>query len=101
MGTNEKPATYPPGTQEKQKVGNQNEQDRLGNDLESGRRQQEGEDDDDEQMDELEGGLGEHAFHHPALYKPQVSSIVSRLQGKAILMNASDCSPRSGYHAMS
>ena len=28
-------------------------------------------DDDDIEMDELEGGLTEHAFHHPALYKHQ------------------------------
>lgn len=56
---------------EKSKAENQNEADTDANDLESGETRQDAEDDD--AMDELEGGLGEHAFHHPALYKPQVS----------------------------
>jgi hypothetical protein len=73
MEPNEKPATYPPATHEKQRLGDRNGERRDdGDDLEEGNGIEDREDGDD-QMDELEGGLGEHAFHHPAFYRRQVS----------------------------
>lgn len=71
MGVNEKPATYPPTTKEKQGRSTDDTQ-RQYDDVEAGDGRQ-NENEGDDQMDELEGGLGEHAFHHPALYAPQVS----------------------------
>lgn len=70
MEGNEKPVTYPPAMHEKQRQEREKGPRQGGIDLEGGERR---DDDDAQDMDELEGGLGEHAFHHPALYKPQVS----------------------------
>lgn len=70
MGTNEKPTTYPPNQQEKRGQHGEDGQ-RYDGDLEAGGEDHRNEHEDDN-MDELEGGLGEHAFHHPALYVPQV-----------------------------
>lgn len=73
MEANEKPDTYPPAVHEKQRFGDRNGERRNdGDDLEGGNGNGDREDGDG-QMDELAGGLGEHAFHHPAFYRRQVS----------------------------
>lgn len=100
MEPNEKPATYPPAMHEKQRIGNENEGRRHErSDLEGGDANQ---DEDEDQMDELEGGLGEHAFHHPALYKPQVSYIDGLVRLIVIVdADLNVCSLQFGYLAIS
>lgn len=104
MGMNEKPATYPPLTREKQ-GSRLNDGRNVDRDLEGGENgETRNEDHEDGDMDELEGGLGEHAFHHPALYAPQVSTnMTSRNSAKCLarLIHIPHCSPSSGYLVMS